>query len=150
MRRNPRILLVVVLLLAAACGDDTDDDDDQSSTDEGTEVVVELGLDEPEAEAVVGDAVVVTLDENQSVGDLWQLAEEPDDAVLSLISDEAIGPEEEDCDGCGGTREIRFAAVGEGETSFVVANCFRCNSEGEPSEAPPEPAEVEFSVEVTS
>ena len=147
---------MLALLLAGACGDDslTDHSGDGDRDVNGDPVeddgeTVELGLDAQEAEVAVGDMVVVTLDENQSVGDLWQVAEEPDEAVLRFV-EESVEVAQPDNDGGGGTKTFAYEAVGEGETSFVVANCYRCDSEGDSSETPPEPAEVEFTVEVTA
>ena len=159
MRRSKVLILLALLLVAAgACGDDdgggsgsssgsgsgtepADDDDEGEATT--------LDIEETEAEVAVGDTVVIELAANPSVGDDWQLQEEPDGDVLELV-DEEVGGIPEDCDGCGGTKTFTFEAVGEGVADLVVFNCYRCTSEGEPSETPPEPAEVEFTVEVSS
>jgi predicted secreted protein len=156
MRRSKvPICLLLLLLLAGACGDDdlTDYGGDGDRDVNGDPVAEEgetttLDAEETEAQVAVGDTVVVELEENPSVGDQWQLREEPDGDVLDL-EDESIEIED-DCDGCGGTKQFTFTAVGEGETTFVLFNCYRCSSEGEPSEEPPPPAEIEFTVEVAS
>jgi hypothetical protein len=153
-RTTPLALLALVPLLLAGCSDDYSGGggrdyggDPVTTTTRGDEPAAVLTAEDTETQLEVGETVLVELIENQSVGDLWLLAEEPDDSVLEVVSDEAVGPED-DCDGCAGTRQIELEAVGEGETSFVVANCFRCDAERDSIETPPEPAEVEFTIEV--
>jgi predicted secreted protein len=166
MRRNLplSLLLAVLALFTMACGDDADDDTGSTASDRGSEAdegdeddddeldledAPRLSLDEREVEVTEGGAVILGMDENQSVGDLWQFAEEPDGSVLELV-EEDFEIEDPDTDGGGGTAYFVFEAVGDGETTFVMENCFRCNTDGESTETPPEPAEVEFRVEVTS
>lgn len=140
--RRPKVLISLALLLPllAACGDDEeggDSGDDRSET-------VTLTVDEPEADVRVGDTVEIELEENVSVGDDWQVTREPSEEVLEL-TDEAF-ESEGDCDGCGGTKVLEYEVVGEGATSIELENCFRCDSEGNSTEDPPDPANVAFSV----
>ena len=152
--RRPKvpILLAALTLSLVACGDDYGGDpvettvaDDDVDVDEAAV----LDLDQRDVQVDVGDTVVIQLDENASVGDDWQRTQEPDTAVLRFVeeSTEATGG---DCDGCGGVRHFVYEAVGDGGTTIAAHNCYRCDTEGNSSEEPPEPADVEFSVEVTA
>ncbi len=148
--RRPKVLILLVLLLAVvACGDDYGGGGDRDvNGDDLPGQTHELTVDESEADARVGDTVVIRIDENASVGDDWHVTVEPEAEVLEPAGEDFES--EGDCDGCGGTKVLSYDVVGEGEATVVLANCYRCTSDGEPSETPPEPAEVEFSVEVTA
>lgn len=143
--RRPKvpILLALLLLVVAACGDDGGEADD--TEDEGETVT--LTVDEPDAEVAVGDNVEIRIEENASVGDDWRVTAEPDDTVLKLADEDV--EIEGDCDGCGGTRVLTYSAESEGEATVELENCFRCDSEGNPSEEPPDPPNLTFTVEVT-
>jgi len=150
MRRSKVLIsLVFLLLLAGACGDDSGGGGGTTTEPTDGGETVELDAGATEAEVAVGDTVEVDIEENASVGDDWRFAEDPDDDVLELVDERFELEGEEGCAGCGGTVTFVFEAVGEGEAAFTLANCFRCTSEGEPSETPPEPAELEFTVVVS-
>jgi predicted secreted protein len=155
--RRPKVLILLALLtlFAAACGDDGyggggDDASDTTDTTEGPDdgETAVLDLDQRDVQVAVGDTVVVELEENGSIGDDWEFREEPDEGVLRFDGDDYESDDPEAA-GSGGTVRFSFEAVGDGGTQFTLYNCYRC-SDGEPSETPPEPAEVEFSVEVTA
>jgi predicted secreted protein len=151
MRRSLVPILLVLLLLAAACGDDSggDDPEDQPDTTEAAdEPAAVLTAEERDVQVEVGDTVLLELEENQSVGDLWEIAEEPDAAVLELV-DDSYEIDDPETDGGGGTARFVFEAVGDGGTTFVMHNCFRCDAEGNSSEDSGDP-DLEFSVEVTA
>jgi predicted secreted protein len=161
MRRSKVLIcLVLPVLLAAACSDDYSGDGDRdvdgdpvettepADDDAGGEEAI-LDLEQTDVQVAVGDTVVVELEENASVGDDWELETEPDGAVLELVA-ESFDSDDPEADGAGGTVRFEFEAVGDGGTELTFANCYRCTSDGEPSEEPPEPAEVTFSVEVTA
>jgi hypothetical protein len=139
--RRPKVLFSLTLLLPllAACegGHINDLDEDETHV---------LTVDEPEAQAEVGDTVEVRIDENASVGDDWQVTSEPSDSVLVLVDEDVES--EGDCDGCGGTKVLTYEVVGEGATSIELHNCYRCDTDGNSSEDPPDPADLAFSVNV--
>jgi predicted secreted protein len=86
--------------------------------------------DESPAEVTVGDHVVIELDENGSVGDNWIATEPPDPLVLQFVSDEYVPDDNpEELVGVGGVRRFTYRAVGDGETSLVIHNCFRCDKD---------------------
>jgi hypothetical protein len=55
---------------------------------------------------------------------------------------------EGDCDGCGGTKVLTYEVVGQGATSIELHNCYRCDTEANITEDPPDPADLAFSVNV--
>jgi predicted secreted protein len=151
MRRSLLPALLAVLLVVAGCGDDSKGDDPREEPD--TTVATDdpaavLTAEERDVQVEVGDTVLLELDENQSVGDLWEFAEEPDAAVLELV-DDSYEIDDPGTDGGGGTARFVFEAVGDGGTTFVMHNCFRCDDEGNSSEDSGD-ADLEFSVEVTA
>jgi predicted secreted protein len=155
--RRTTALLATSLLLLAACGDDyggegdRDVDGDPVETTEATGTpgdAAVLTLEQTDVQVAVGDTVVIELDENPSVGDQWEVREDPDEAVLEFV-EEAFAASDPEADGSGGVLQFVYEAVGDGGTQLTLFNCYRC-SDGEPSEEPPEPAEVTFSIEVTA
>src|SRR5690348_4990628 len=100
--RRPKVLILLALLLPlAACGDDYSGDGDRDVNGDEEGETVTLTVDEPDAEARVGDTVELRIDENASVGDDWQVTTEPSSDVLEPDGDDFES--EGDCDGCGGT-----------------------------------------------
>ena len=117
-------MFVLVIALVGCGGDDS----------EGGSTVITP--DEPWAEVSVGDDVIIEVDENGSVGDNWIVTEPPDQEVVEFVSDEHVQDEvvTEDSEtplvGVGGVHRFTYAATGEGSTSLVIHNCFRCDAEG--------------------
>jgi predicted secreted protein len=162
MRRTTVPLLALLLMGAAACSDDDGGDGDREYGGEPVETTAPAGHDEPfgdgaailtlqqtDVQVTVGDDVVVQLDQNQSVGDNWEIQDQPDDVILRFV-EETNAVDDPEADGGGGTVQFIFQAVGDGHAELTVHNCFRCDTDGNSTEEPPEPAEVEFSVEVTA
>jgi len=123
--RQPAAVLGVTALLlvtAATCGDD-----DSAIELSSTEVT----------EAEVGDELMIRLTAEPGLGDAWQVAQPPDEAVALVVDEtsESSAPAAE-----GGIWEdvVTLEAVGQGTTTVVMHNCFRCDDDGN---TPPEYAE---------
>ncbi len=115
-------------LLAGACG--------------GSNDVPSYGTATSAIEAEVSDRFSITIGENPSIGDAWQLEEEGDPDVVQLV-DQEWETDDPDVVGAGGTRVFTFEAVGPGETTIVAFNCFRCDDGTPPTTEPPEGVEIE-------
>ena len=139
-------MLAVLTLLLAACGDDDSGDGDRDANGDDRGETITLTVDEPDAEARVGDTIELRLDENASVGDDWRVTSEPSEAVLELTGEDFESEGGDDCAGCGGTKVFTYDVVGEGATSIELHNCYRCDTEGNSTEDPPDPADLAFSV----
>jgi hypothetical protein len=148
MRRPKVPILLALLVPLAACGDDYSGNGDRDYGGDPVGETVTLTVDETEAEVSVGDHVVIELDENASIGDDWQVVAESDDAVLDLVDETTES--EGDCDGCGATLRRTYTAVAAGETTLELHNCYRCDTDGNSTEEPPEPGDLTFTVEVSS
>lgn len=122
MRAAWAIVLLAAVALVASCGD--------------TEEPVPLRSWEP-TEAEVGDVLVISVSSNPGIGDAWQIASGPDEAVVRFVDTDYEDDRPGEVGG-GGTDTFRFEAVGAGRTTIVLHNCFRCDDEGN---TPPEYAD---------
>jgi hypothetical protein len=114
------------------------------SQDEST---IEVGSSET-TEAEVGDELVIRLSSEPGIGDAWQVGEPPDPAVVRVVDQTS---ESDEPDVAGGLWEDVFTleAVGEGRTTVVMHNCFRCDDQGNtPSEYADEAVDITFAIEV--
>ena len=95
--------------------------------------------------AEVGEELVIRLSAEPGLGDAWQVAEPPDPAVVQVVDESS---ETDDPEVAGGLWEDVFTleAVGEGRTTVVMHNCFRCDDEGN---TPPEYAEEAVDITYT-
>jgi inhibitor of cysteine peptidase len=109
-----RLLVSVVAsaVLLVACSNDLTVTDEEN----GQTVQVE-----------VGQTLVLELVENQSTGYLWNVTEEPDDRVLSLLDDDY--EVDSDAEGSGGVHTWRYEAVAPGSTSISMENYFQTEPE---------------------
>ena len=99
-------------------------------------------------QAEVGDELVIRLSSEPGIGDAWQVAEPPDPAVARVVDESS---ETDDPDVAGGLWEDVFTleAIGEGRTTVVMHNCFRCDDEGNtPPEYADEAVDITFTIEV--
>ena len=122
-----------LLVAAAACGDG------ESAID-----VTSGGV----TPAEVGDELVIRLSAEPGLGDAWQVAEPPDPAVVRVVDESS---ETDDPDVAGGLWEDVFTleAVGEGRTTVVMHNCFRCDDQGNtPPEFAEEAVDLTYTIEV--
>jgi hypothetical protein len=134
-RRRAAALGVAALLVmvAATCGDDGSAIDVMSS-----EVT----------EAEVGDELEIRLWAEPGLGDAWQVAEPPDEAVVRIV-DQTSETDEPDIEGGIWEEVVTLEAVGEGTTTVVMHNCFRCDDEGNtPPEYADEADDVTFTIRV--
>jgi hypothetical protein len=125
MSRRWRWLVLVVLqvaLVAATCG----------GGDEPTRL-----LASEQNRVAVGDEMEISLSASPGLGDAWQVAGPPEEAVARLVDQRSESDEPELA---GGLWEdvFVFEAVGVGTTEVVMHNCFRCDDQGN---TPPEYAE---------
>lgn len=128
-----RRALVALTLSGAAVAGCSDDDTTVLTPDEDT------------AEVSVGGEVVIEVPENPSVGDNWQVDTAPDSAVARIVDDEFESDDPSGTrDGAGGVQRFTVEAIGEGETTIVLHNCYRCDADGN---TPPD--EEEFAVDET-
>ena len=98
--------------------------------------------------AEVGDELVIRLSAEPGLGDAWQVAEPPDPAVVRVVDESS---ETDDPEVAGGLWEDVFTleAVGEGRTTVVMHNCFRCDDEGNtPTEYAEEAVDITYTIEV--
>lgn len=77
------------------------------------------GHDERLVRAQSGEAVIIRLEENPGAGFEWRFAEEPDPAVLELLSRDHEPPDDP-APGAGGTAVWRFRASAPGSTRLVL------------------------------
>lgn len=127
-RRLLAPLAALGLLLAGTACQDEGDDGPPRFTDPDVPV-----------EVAAGESFVLALAENPSVGHDWTLIDpEPDRAVVRPDGDGFAS--EDDAPGSGGTRLLRFDAVGPGETRITLTRLFR--GEYEPD------TDIVFDVEV--
>jgi len=115
---------VLLLLIATSCSDAPSRGDD-----DGALVVVAAG--EGRARLAAGDRLALTVEQNASTGDAWELSEPPDLDVARFVGQE-YEVDAPDADGSGGTLTFRFDSVGRGETSVRLRNCFQCSASGAP------------------
>lgn len=104
----------LLVILAATCGDDASVIDAMSS-----EVT----------EAEVGDELEIRLSAEPGLGDAWQVAEPPDEAVVRVV-DQTSESDEPDVEGGLWEDVVTLEAVGEGTTTVTMHNCFRCDDQG--------------------
>jgi inhibitor of cysteine peptidase len=105
------ILIVATVLVLAACGGGEPGAVELTAADSGTTVTLEAG-----------QQVEISLESNASTGFQWNLAGEPDAAVLELVSSTYVEPEtSDDVVGAPGTEIWTFEAVGTGTTSVELA-----------------------------
>lgn len=105
--------LTALVLLLAACGGNggTPAPLALTAADSGTTVGLEPG-----------QAVEITLESNASTGYAWNLVEEPDSSVLTLVSSEYVEPDTpEGVVGAAGTEAWKFQAVAAGTASLKLA-----------------------------
>ncbi|GAA3708454.1 hypothetical protein GCM10022224_087490 [Nonomuraea antimicrobica] len=76
------------------------------------------------AEVRPGQRFSLTVPDNPSVGDDWELVEVPDAKVASFISEEHEG--ESDLPGAGGTAYFVFNGKQPGSTEIRLRNCRMC------------------------
>jgi hypothetical protein len=123
----------LLLMAAATCGDD-----ESAITVLSSEVT----------EAEVGDELVITLSAVPGLGDAWQVAEPPDPTVVRIV-DQTSETDEPDIEGGRWDEVLTLEAVGEGTTTVVMHNCFRCDDEGNtPAEYADEAEDITFTIDV--
>jgi hypothetical protein len=126
-------LAALVISMSATCGDD-----DSAINVSSSQIT----------EAEVGDELEIRLSASPGVGDAWQVAEPPDEAVVRII-DQTSETDEPDIDGGLWEDILTLEAVGEGTTTVVMHNCFRCDDEGNtPPEFAAEAADITFTIKV--
>jgi hypothetical protein len=123
----------VLLATAATCG--------------GDDAPVELNSWEVTA-AEIGDEMEIRLSAEPGIGDAWQVAEPPDEAVARVVDQTS---ESDEPDVAGGSWEdiVILEAVGPGTATVVMHNCFRCDDDGNtPAEYAEEAVDISFTIKV--
>ncbi len=82
-------------------------------------------IEDTHVRVAAGDAFVIAVDDNASVGDMWSVSGQPDADVVEARGDHYEPDSEEDVAGGGGTREFRFEALRAGTATIELRNCFR-------------------------
>lgn len=124
MRQLLVIGLTTVALLASACAKDAPAP--PASPGHGREFPAATT---PHIAIKKGERFSVVVDENASVGDMWQLKQPPPEAVAKAEQDDYVSDSPSGTVGGGGKRYFVFTANGSGESSITLYNCFRgCQS----------------------
>ncbi len=92
---------------------------------------------ETSIEAEAGERFSVSVRENPSIGDRWNVhTPQPDPAVVEAVERSYVSDSEEPVPGSGGIRYFTFRAVGPGTTQIVLRNCPRglCGATEAPAE----------------
>lgn len=84
-----------------------------------------------QVEVVKGQRFSLSVPENPSVGDAWELVAVPDPKVASFISKERVGGGDEP--GSGGSAYFVFNAKHPGTTEVKLYDCYRCSGSRTPS-----------------
>ena len=100
------------------------------------------------AEVEVGETMQISLSENPSIGDAWQVSVPPDEEVVRIV-DDFYRTDDPELVGAGGERAFELEAVGPGKTSVVIHNCFRCDDDGNtPADVADEAVDLTYEITV--
>ncbi|MBV6507348.1 MAG: hypothetical protein JJLCMIEE_00392 [Acidimicrobiales bacterium] len=116
---------LVIPLVLVGCGDS----ESPAPADNGDEPK-SYGLSDDEIVVGNGDEFLIEIRENPSVGDAWQLIEDPDRAVVEFVDEEFVSDDPE-ATGAGGETTFTFRATGSGSTTLEMGNCYRCADDQE-------------------
>jgi len=76
-----------------------------------------------------GERFSVVVDENASVGDMWQLKQAPDATIAKTENQDYVSTSPSGSVGGGGKRYFVFTATQPGESAIALYNCYRgCQS----------------------
>ncbi len=133
---------LLALLVAAGCGAGSavSDYGKLVKGSKGTTVQVDVRS---------GQRFSLTVADNPSVGDSWDLVEVPDPKVASFISEEHVS--DGDAPGSGGTAYFVFNGKKPGRTEVRLRNCWRCGQDRTPAteESRRHSGEAVFTITVT-
>ncbi|UDY36520.1 protease inhibitor I42 family protein [Dermatobacter hominis] len=132
MRTIRRILIgASVLLLAAvplaACSDDDDSATTTTAAERSTTTATAGGGSGQDGEVItasgpvelgVGERVTIELEGNVTTGYSWTIDQQPDAAVVEVVSDRYVGPGDGAAAGQGGHQEVVLEGVAAGTTTL--------------------------------
>lgn len=127
LTRRTWILLPVFVfcVLVISCGES----ESPAPAEDGGEPET-FGLSDDEIVVDAGDEFLIEIRENPSVGDAWQLTQDPDPAVIEYVDEEFVSDDPE-ATGAGGETTLTFRATGSGSTKLELGNCYRCSDDQE-------------------
>ncbi|MBO3749157.1 protease inhibitor I42 family protein [Streptosporangiaceae bacterium NEAU-GS5] len=117
--RVKRVAALSALALIAGCGVSS------ASPDVGTPFAGGVGKT-VEVRVTSGQRFSLSVPDNDSVGDDWEVATKPDPGVAAFVSEEYAGDPDSKGPGSGGTGYYVYTAKNPGTTSVVLYNCWRC------------------------
>lgn len=149
MRRTKRSTVILVILasvtilfitlLASGCGSGNEATKDDSTATRAKEY---SDPNEP-IDVKSGDSFTIVLDSNPSTGYAWELAEQPDPAILELKSQSYKAADSEELAGAGGKEYWKFQALKAGTAKVSMRYVRSWEENVEPAET------AEFTVNVT-
>jgi predicted secreted protein len=117
----------VAAALLTGCSDDPPPSTPTPATGHGTEIVPE---DNKHIAVKRGERFSLVVEDNASVGDMWQIRTPPDPRIATGGTEDYVPSGPPGTIGGGGKRYFVFTANEPGDTSIELYNCFRgCQSE---------------------
>ena len=110
MKRWGKLLAALLIAATAGCA---------ATSPAPTHCELTAEDDGRQLQLAVGDTFSVELKSNPTTGYRWQIADAPNDGVLTAAGDEFIGPDTDSC-GAPGRQKLSFRAAAPGETALKL------------------------------